>query len=75
MALLSFTVMEDGRIEDIYTISGLCKSIEEECVEIVKNMPPWNQMFVFSIFASSDGKTISMSLYMFPCKKHNTVYN
>lgn len=42
MALLSFTVMEDGRIEDVYTISGLCKSVEEECLKIVKNMPPWN---------------------------------
>ena len=41
MAIISFTIMEDGRIEDIYTISGICKSIEEECLQIVKNMPAW----------------------------------
>lgn len=42
LAIISFTVMEDGNIKDIHAISGICKSIEEECLRIVKSMPVWN---------------------------------
>ncbi|BDS10430.1 energy transducer TonB [Aureispira anguillae] len=41
-AVICFTVMEDGRIRDVYTISGICESIEKECLKIVNNLPPWN---------------------------------
>jgi len=42
LATICFTVMEDGSIKNIYAISGICESIEEECIRIVKSMPAWN---------------------------------
>jgi len=40
-AVISFTVMEDGSIQDIFAISGICESIEEECIHLVDNLPRW----------------------------------
>jgi antitoxin component YwqK of YwqJK toxin-antitoxin module len=42
LAIISFTITEDGSIKNIYAISGVCEGIEEECIRIAKNMPPWN---------------------------------
>lgn len=41
MAILSFVINKKGGIEDIVVKRGLCESIREECLRIVREMPAW----------------------------------
>lgn len=41
-AIIRFVVDTDGKITDIKTARGICKSIEEECLRIVHAMPDWH---------------------------------
>jgi len=41
MALIQFTIDIDGSLIDIKTRRGVCKSIEEESLRVVKSMPNW----------------------------------
>lgn len=41
MVVISFTVMEDGRIEDVRALRGICEPLEKECLRLVNMMPVW----------------------------------
>ncbi|WMX13293.1 MULTISPECIES: energy transducer TonB [unclassified Aureispira] len=41
MVVISFTVMEDGRIVDVRAIRGICEPLEKECLRLVRLMPQW----------------------------------
>lgn len=42
MVVVSFTVMEDGSIADVYAIRGICEPLEKECIRLVNMMPQWS---------------------------------
>ncbi|MFN7117321.1 MAG: TonB family protein [Saprospiraceae bacterium] len=42
MVVTSFVVEKDGSMTDIVISRGLCQSIKDECMRIVKNMPAWS---------------------------------
>lgn len=42
MVVISFTVMEDGSIANVYAIRGVCEPLEKECLRIVSMMPVWS---------------------------------
>ncbi len=42
MAIVRFVVVEDGSIEEIEVLRGLCESIKSECLRVVKSMPKWH---------------------------------
>lgn len=39
--VIRFVVNKDGKISDIEPIHSLCGPIEEVCIELVRNLPPW----------------------------------
>lgn len=41
-ALINFTIYEDGTINDIVVYSGVCESIEKECLRVIALLPKWN---------------------------------
>ena len=41
MAIIRFVVDKDGSIIDAVALRGLCRSIENECLRIVNDMPTW----------------------------------
>lgn len=41
IAYVGFTIMRDGSIEDVRIMRGVSKSIDEEAVKLVQNMPKW----------------------------------
>lgn len=51
MAVIRFVIDTDGSVIDIYPLSGVCESIEKECLELVANLPPWNP-------GKQDGKAV-----------------
>lgn len=40
--IAQFVIDKDGSIKDIRVLRGLCQSIKEEVIRLIKNMPPWN---------------------------------
>lgn len=40
--LVSFIIDENGDISNITVLHGICQSIEEEALELMKDMPKWN---------------------------------
>lgn len=56
-ASLSFLVLEDGSIDKVIVQSGLCKSIEEECLRVAAKLPGWKPPMV-------DGKSASVYYFL-----------
>ncbi len=52
-ALIRFVINKDGSITIIETLSGICESIEKECIRIIKEMPDWKA-------GKQDGKPVKV---------------
>jgi TonB family protein len=52
-AIIRFLVDKDGSIIDAVALRGLCRSIENECLRIVNDMPTWDP-------GKQDGKTVKV---------------
>lgn len=59
-ALIRFAVMEDGTVDQVKVLRGLCDEIATECVQVVNNLPKWNP-------GIKDGKPIKV-YYTLPIK-------
>lgn len=60
IAIIQFVVDKDGSITDIHVIRGLCQSIKNEVIRVVKTFPKWQPGY-------KDGKPVSVQ-YLLPVK-------
>ncbi len=56
-AVVRFTITEEGKVEDVHTPSGVCESIEKECLRIVRLLPDWRP-------GMQDGKPVKVKMNM-----------
>ena len=52
-SIIRFVVGKDGQLTDIVAVRGLCRSIENECLGLVKSMPTWEP-------GTQDGKPVKV---------------
>ena len=53
MAIIRFVIDKDGSILDAVALRGLCRSIENECLRIINDMPTWEP-------GTQDGKPVKV---------------
>ncbi len=52
-AIIRYTIDKNGKITDAVAVRGLCRSIENECLSLVKSMPNWDP-------GTQDGKPVKV---------------
>jgi TonB family protein len=59
-SVVQFTVDEDGSIQDVNVLIGLCQSLKDEVIRVVKTFPPWSPGYI-------NGKPVKIK-YTLPIK-------